>query len=136
MVHIAALREGHTTFIMKKYNTEKFIECIARHSINEIAVAPPIILYLLALPLSKRSCLATVRFVWCGAAPLLASVQNCMINSLHPEAIIAQVWGMTEIGVSACRNPCLVFKFDSVLCYLCSKLWLMYCLSTNTIPSL
>ena len=84
---------------MKRYDRDEFVDCVARYSITETAVAPPIILQLLALPQAKKS-LVSIRFIWCGGAPLLASVQNRMSHCLHSDAIIAQVWGMTEIGVS------------------------------------
>ena len=48
----------------------------------------------------------SVRFVWCGGAPLDATVVRKMYRLLAPDACIAQVYGMTEAGwISTLKWP-------------------------------
>ncbi|RDL34790.1 uncharacterized protein BP5553_07918 [Venustampulla echinocandica] len=98
IAHIAPLREGHTTYVMKRYQPAKYTEFISRYKISETTMVNPIIFNLLALPESERAALDSLRFVWCGGVALDAVVQNKLSGILNPDAIVAQVYGMTEIG--------------------------------------
>lgn len=83
---------------MKRYHPDQFVEFIEKYKITETTMVNPIIFNLLALPASKQLALQSLRFIWCGGVALPASVQNNLSNVLHKNAIVAQVWGMTEYG--------------------------------------
>ena len=53
---------------------------------------------LLGLKEEERSSLQSLRAIWCGGVPLDISIQNKFREILHPDAIVKQVWGLTEIG--------------------------------------
>jgi acyl-coenzyme A synthetase/AMP-(fatty) acid ligase len=98
LFHIAPLREGHTTYIMKRFNLEQYLEYISLFGITETTMANPIILSVLGLKQSAAEDLRSLRYVWTAGAPLAGSVQNRLGDLLHEDAIVSQVWGMTEIG--------------------------------------
>jgi long-subunit acyl-CoA synthetase (AMP-forming) len=89
---------------MKKFDISQFYEYTSRYSITETTMVTPIVMGLLKLPSFEG--LATLRFIWCGGAPLDAGLQNRLISILHPDAIVSQVWGMTEMGwITTFRYP-------------------------------
>ncbi|KAI9727215.1 MAG: putative NRPS-like protein biosynthetic cluster [Cirrosporium novae-zelandiae] len=98
LVHIAPLREGHTTYIMRRFDLEKYMGCIKRYQITETAMVPPIMASVSESALAKTGLISSLRYIWCAGAPLSTSINRQMMNLLDPNAIISQVWGMTEIG--------------------------------------
>lgn len=98
LVHLTPLREGHTTWIMKRFQLEAYIDNISKNSITETAVVTPIVLALLGLKHDQYQALRSLRMLWAGGAPLSANDQNALRNLCHPEALFSQVWGLTEIG--------------------------------------
>jgi acyl-coenzyme A synthetase/AMP-(fatty) acid ligase len=98
LYHVAPLREGHTTYIMRRFNLDKFLEYIKVLSITETTMANPIILSILASEKSIVEDVSSLRYVWTAGAPLAASTQNTLSDLLNKDAIVSQVWGLTEIG--------------------------------------
>lgn len=83
---------------MKRFNLGQFVDFVVRFGITETSMVNPIVTSLLDLPQSRRKYLSSVRFVWCAGAPLDASVQNQLREILHQDALVSQVWGMSEAG--------------------------------------
>lgn len=83
---------------MRRYEVNAYVECVHRYKISETTMVTPIVLNMLSLSPERQAMLDSLRFIWCGGAPLSAELQNHMSDILHPDAIVAQVWGMTEIG--------------------------------------
>lgn len=98
LVHLAPLREGHTTWISKRFQLDAFIDNISQHQITETAVVTPIVLALLGLSNEKKSALRSLRMLWAGGAALSSTEQNALRDLCHPKALFSQVWGLTEIG--------------------------------------
>lgn len=98
LYHIAPLREGHTTYVMRRFSLANFVEYIKVFKITETAVANPIILSILASEKSVVQDISSLRYVWTAGAPLAAPIQNALGDLLHKDAIVSQVWGLTEIG--------------------------------------
>lgn len=98
LAHMAPFREGHTTYIMRRYQPELFVEYLHKFQITETALANPILMNLLKLPASERHLLSSLRLAWIAGAPLEASMQNCLSEILHSDTQLCQVWGMTEVG--------------------------------------
>ena len=96
--HISPLRDGHTTYIMKRYDQDQFIEYTRRYQITETLVVNPIVQGLLTLPQSQLDNLASLRYVGAAGAPLDAARQHEFNERLHPDAIFNQIWGLTEFG--------------------------------------
>ena len=98
LAHMSPLRDGHTTYMMKRYDQDQFLEYTSRYQITETLVVTPIVQGLLALPQSRLESLASLRYVGAGGAPLDGAHQHEFNERLHSDAIFAQIWGLTEIG--------------------------------------
>lgn len=81
---------------MKKFDVNEFSEYISRYSITETTMVTPIIMALLDWP--PLGGLPTLRLIWYGGSRLHAQLQKRLMSILHPLAIVAQTWGMTEMG--------------------------------------
>ena len=95
---INALRFGHTTYVMRRFDQTQYLDAIQRFDITETAMPPPLIFKFQEMPVTEREMLKSLRQVWCGGAPLSATVQNKALDMFAPDARIVQVWGMTETG--------------------------------------
>ncbi|KAL6720094.1 hypothetical protein ACLMJK_002015 [Lecanora helva] len=96
--HMSPLRDGHTTYIMKRYDQSQFLEYTKRYQITETLIVTPIVQGLLTLPQSKLESLDSLRFVGAAGAPLDRAHQHELNQRLHPDAIFSQIWGLTEYG--------------------------------------
>ncbi|GAB7340312.1 hypothetical protein MBLNU457_6766t2 [Dothideomycetes sp. NU457] len=95
---INALRFGHTTYVMRKFDQAQYLAAMQRFNITETAMPPPLLLRFQEMPEIERAMLKSIRQVWCGGAPISAEAQNKALGMFAPEARIVQVWGMTETG--------------------------------------
>jgi 4-coumarate--CoA ligase len=96
-VHIAAFHYGETTYIMRKFNAEGFASILHRFGITEIAIVPAMMASIVNRR-TPRLVLQSLRRIWCAGASLSPSLRKATYELLHEEAIISQVWGMTEFG--------------------------------------
>lgn len=105
LAHLAPLREGHTTYVMPRFSMAQFIAAIEDYQINEVLLVPPMIVSFVNST-TPRGFLKHIRFIWCGGAPLEATIVQKMYRLLAPDACIAQVYGMTEAGwISTLKWP-------------------------------
>ncbi|GAB7351065.1 hypothetical protein MBLNU459_g1543t2 [Dothideomycetes sp. NU459] len=95
---VSALRSGHTTYVLHRYNQDDFLSAIKNLKITETAMPPPLIVRFLALPAEPLKMLSSVQLVWSGGAPLAKEIQNEALRMFAPKARICQVYGMTEGG--------------------------------------
>ncbi|MCJ1314161.1 hypothetical protein MMC25_007841 [Agyrium rufum] len=91
------LREGHTTYVMPRFDMEQFLNAVETLEITETAMVPPIVLACLKNSSSKMS-LRDLQLLWCAGAPLARSSIVQMYEILSPTARVAQAWGLTECG--------------------------------------
>ena len=59
---------------------------------------------LLKLPKDKQHCLQSLRYILCAGAPIAANLQSRLYEVLSRDAVIAQVWGATEVGWASMFN--------------------------------
>jgi len=95
---VDALRNGATTYVMRRYHHAGFLTAIKQFDITETAMVPPVIMKFLSSPPEEQHVLRNLQLVWCGGAPLDASTQARGVSLLAPDGRIVQVWGMTEAG--------------------------------------
>ena len=111
---ISALRSGHTTYVMRRFEEVQFLGSIERFSITETAMPPPLLIKFMAMPAEKLSMLKNLHLIWSGVgaltlkqndkadvpqgAPMAAETQNDAVTMFAAGARICQVWGMTEGG--------------------------------------
>ena len=101
--HTTPLKAGHRAYVMRRFDLEVFLSSIQRFKITEISVVPPIVLMVLASPLTKKYDLTSVRSTLCGAASLGKVHQRQFEELLAKDACFNQVWGMTETSCVASR---------------------------------
>lgn len=93
-----AMREQQTAFVMRRFDLKNYLESLRRFGITEIPMVPTMLVAVLNSPLTKKEDLQSVRSVWVGGSPLRSSTQRDFQALLHPDALVTQVWGMTETG--------------------------------------
>lgn len=95
---IMPLRLGHTTYIMPRFDLQQFLEAVRKFSITETAVVPPIIHTLMKSGVDIGELLKSLRYVRCAGATLSSVTLQEFCRLLGPKIVVAQVWGMTEVG--------------------------------------
>ncbi|CAD0111257.1 unnamed protein product [Aureobasidium uvarum] len=82
---------------MRRFSAENFIGILDRFKITEVAVVPTMMRGIVnqrASPILLRN----LRRVWCAGEFLSPKTRKAMYRLLHEDAVISQVWGMTEFG--------------------------------------
>ncbi|KAF2091041.1 amp dependent CoA ligase [Saccharata proteae CBS 121410] len=95
---VGPLREGQTTYIMRRFVMGDYLNAIADFGITETIAAPPMLQSFLELPPQSQAKLSGLKTVICAGAPLSASVQSKARRLLSPDGRLVQCWGMTEAG--------------------------------------
>lgn len=95
---IDALRNGHPTFVMSRFDQAKFLHAVQHFKITETAMPPPMMIKFLAMDMESRRALRNLQLVWSGGAPMAAETQARAVAMFGIGARICQVWGMTEGG--------------------------------------
>lgn len=99
--HTSALRSGHVTYVMRRFELEPLLASISKYQITELGIVPPIAIAIIMSPLTKNYSLKTIKAASCGAAPLAKETQQRFHDLLDPNATVTQVWGMTETSCIA-----------------------------------
>ena len=97
-VHVATIREGLTTYIMRRFEVASYLKYICRYQITDVAMVPQMVSSLSSSQLPSRSLLTSVRDVFCGGAPLDNALRQRIVEILPTEARFTQGWGMSETG--------------------------------------
>lgn len=98
LIHVAPLREGHPTYVMRRFDVRDFADAVWKHQITETAVVPPMAIKFLNSGSDTTRLLSPLRSVICAGAPLDTATQLRFADKLGPEANFTQCWGMTEIS--------------------------------------
>ncbi|KAI5270316.1 acetyl-CoA synthetase-like protein [Aureobasidium subglaciale] len=96
-VQISSFRHGKRTYIMRRFDGEIFTSMVDRYNVTEIVTVPAILANIVKQKTSPLV-IESLRRVWCAGAPLSSALRDAMYGLLHEEAIISQVWGLTEFG--------------------------------------
>ena len=97
LVAVNALRHGHQTYVMKKFD-HTFSQKVCQFQITETAATPAMLHRLTTTDKVQMSDLASLRLIWCGGANLTSDVREQALMLLRQDVRIVQVWGMTEGG--------------------------------------
>lgn len=93
-----AIRNQQTAYVMRRFELGSYLRSIRRFKITEIAMVPTMLIAVLNSSLTQKEDLESLRSVWVGGSPLRSSTQKDFQALLHPDALVTQVWGMTETG--------------------------------------
>ena len=102
LIHIDPIRKGEPVYIMSRFDLKKYTSMIQKYGITDTATTPQMVIYLLKSGLPLKDLLQTLRYVWCGSAPINAAVLKRFYDVLAPNAIITGLWGMSETGGHTC----------------------------------
>lgn len=94
---VLPLRDGIPTYFMPRFKLPDFIEVVRKFQITDVAIVPPIVTSLLHIDLAISG-LHSLRYILCAGAPMDAAIQDRFYQAIHPEGVVAQVWGTTETG--------------------------------------
>jgi acyl-coenzyme A synthetase/AMP-(fatty) acid ligase len=94
----SSIREGITTYVMRRFDMQAFVDTVERFDITETYLPPPCLVGLPQMPFATKQALQSLRQIWFGGAGLKYGNQLPLYALLHPEAKIQAVWGMTEAG--------------------------------------
>jgi acyl-CoA synthetase (AMP-forming)/AMP-acid ligase II len=85
---------GISTYVMPRFELEKFCQTIEKYKVTYAYAVPPVILQLLENPKARKYNLSSIRMLKCSAAPLSPQ----LIASLKEQFSInvRQAYGMSE----------------------------------------
>ena len=95
---------GATTVIHMRFDPVRYVEDAVRYRVTTIGGAPPVFVALLQVPGIDEADLSSVRNVSSGAAPLPVPLIR-RLQSLLPDAVIGEGYGLTEVTMQATGNP-------------------------------
>ena len=95
---------GTTTVIHMRFDPVKYVEDAVRYDVTAIGGAPPVFVALLQVPGFADHDWSRVRGVSSGAAPLPVTLIE-KLQSVLPNAVIGEGYGLTEVTMQATGNP-------------------------------
>jgi len=98
---------------MEKFDLKNYLELIQAHKASRLHVVPPVALALAKNPLCNNFDLSSVKVLFCGAAPLGASLEHEIITK-YPNLKVKQAYGMTELSPATHIVPSYGIKSGSV----------------------
>ena len=90
--HTSTLKSSVPAFVMRRFDLQQFLACIAEYGINELLMVPPLVIAMIMAPMTRKYDLSGVKIARCGAAPLGKGPQNEFVK-LIGGAPFTQVWG-------------------------------------------
>ncbi|KAG6014089.1 hypothetical protein E4U54_005861 [Claviceps lovelessii] len=94
---IINLKRSCTTVIMRKFNLRLLLATIQRFRVTYLFIAPPVAVMLAKSDLLAQHDLSSVKFLFCGAAPLKPELSKRLEGIFRGgKARTRQGWGMTE----------------------------------------
>jgi acyl-CoA synthetase (AMP-forming)/AMP-acid ligase II len=101
MVLLNGLSQGIKLVTIPRFEPESFLQAIATHRITDLALVPPLVLFLAAHPMVSAYDLSSVKRAGCGAAPLARGVAAKLEARLGCQ--LGEGYGMTE---ATCAITC------------------------------
>lgn len=98
----SSIRQGVTTYVMRRFVMEAYLDAVERFEITEAYVAPPTVIAISLCPHATKEKLQSLRQIWWGGAALRYKNQLPIYAMLHPDAKLQPVYGMTEVGWITC----------------------------------
>jgi long-chain acyl-CoA synthetase len=95
---------GTTTVIHMRFDPVKYVEDAVKYDVTAIGGAPPVFVALLQVPGFADHDWSRVRGVSSGAAPLPVTLIE-KLQTVLPNAVIGEGYGLTEVTMQATGNP-------------------------------
>lgn len=110
VAHVFPTRYAQPLILLPGFQLRPFLSAIRSHDVTETYLSPAMVHILIqASPSSSyvHECLRSLRYVGVGGAPIDAGPLQSLQDMLHPEACVAQAWGMTETATVLQVRYCL-----------------------------
>lgn len=98
-IALLGLWSGATLVVMAKFDLERYLALVERHRATLLHVVPPVVLALAKHPTVAGRDFASIRKLFCGAAPLGADVSEQCARRIG--CVLQQGYGMTEASPAA-----------------------------------
>ncbi|KAK6002135.1 hypothetical protein QM012_001773 [Aureobasidium pullulans] len=82
---------------MRRFSVESFVHALNRFKITETAVVPAMMTSIIEQWIPPDT-LRSLRRMWCAGSSLSPRLSKAMYELLRADAVITQVWGITEFG--------------------------------------
>ncbi|XP_017783020.1 PREDICTED: 4-coumarate--CoA ligase 1-like isoform X2 [Nicrophorus vespilloides] len=105
---------GMVSVVMSKYKNETYLELIETYHVTMLFLVPPMAMILAKSPLVDNYKLDSLKWIFCGAAPLGIEVQTMLSSRLN--VTIQQLYGMTELTGLVTIMPTDVKEFKKTGC--------------------
>lgn len=113
LVSTVSQYRGDETIVLPKYNFHELLDAVQRFKIEQLFVVPPMLIQIIGNPQNTAKYnLESVRFVYCGAAPLGPEVVEA-VTKMFPKWRIGQGYGMTECSPTVSSTNELDVLFGS-----------------------
>ncbi|KAL8645856.1 MAG: hypothetical protein Q9210_006479 [Variospora velana] len=93
-----AIGNQQAAYVMRRFELAAYVQYIRHYQITEIPMVPTMLVAVLRSSSTRKQDLQSLRSVWIGGSPLRSSTQKDFKALLHPDTLVTQIWGMTEIG--------------------------------------
>ncbi|CAL7949583.1 unnamed protein product [Xylocopa violacea] len=104
---------GNKNIILPRFDEKLFLHTIEKYKIEQIAIVPPIMVFLAKHPIVDKYNLSSVKEIGCGAAPLSEEITKMVVNRLN-KPMIKQGYGLTETTLGVLMTPTNSTKYGSV----------------------
>ncbi|KAL5362691.1 hypothetical protein BJX96DRAFT_106345 [Aspergillus floccosus] len=97
--HIQPIRYGQPLYVLPRFDITQYVSAIFQYQITETYMVPAMIHAFNRCNLPVADYMASLRYVGVAGAPIDGASMQQFGELLHPGALAAQLWGMTEVGV-------------------------------------
>lgn len=95
VAHTTALKGGHVSVVMRRFELIHFLNTAEKYQINELMVVPPIAIAIIMSGVAGDK-LRSIKHAGVGAAPMGKEPQEKLKKLFAPGATMTQAFGMTE----------------------------------------
>lgn len=99
----ALFRRGWSGILLNSFNVETIFEAIQKYRAHCLAGVPTMYVFMLLFPEQKKYDLSSMKYWFCGSAPLALETFNRFKEVFGFEII--EGWGLTEAGANNSVNP-------------------------------
>lgn len=104
VAHVAQYR-GDQVIVLPRFDINTFLTAIERFKIEFMSVVPPMLIHIISNPkLCAKHDLSSVRYVFCGAAPLGVEVIDAVLKA-YPKWHLGQGYGSSSFLNSSAGFP-------------------------------
>ena len=98
IVHIDPIHTGVPVYIFQRFHLETYAQAIESYGITDTPLPPLLVSRYVQASASTRNMLASLRYVWVSGNPVSTVILRSFRTLLHPTALIAPLYGLTENG--------------------------------------